>query len=393
LAASRCAVAERGRAGLLDPERHSLLLVARAHMERRERRLPRQSLTVNPTWFRIRRLLESRIMSPRNEDTLVLVADDEPSMLALLSAYIRSKGYRVLEASDGDMAWQLAHQHLPNAVVLDVMMPGMSGWEVCKKIRESVSLAHTGVVMLTGIGESLNELTSPLYGADAYIDKPFEFAELEARIRETLERRRAGTLGRPDSGSDEDEEDEEDDDASLDKDEDDDESDDGDDEDNDRDDDEGDDDDDDSSESAQDSDAEPVTQRFAKDGKRKKAKAARRKPAAASEDDAEADAADSDEDEGAPAVKKVSGKKKASKKKAAKKAAAKKVAVKPAKKAGKKKAAGKKVAAKPAKKAGKKKAAGKKVAAKPAKKAGKKKTTGKAAPAGKKSKKKKGGRR
>jgi DNA-binding response OmpR family regulator len=147
-------------------------------------------------------------MSPRNEDTLVLVADDEPSMLALLSAYIRSKGYRVLEASDGDMAWQLAHQHLPNVVVLDVMMPGMSGWEVCKKIRESVSLAHTGVVMLTGIGESLNELTSPLYGADAYIDKPFEFAELEARIRETLERRRAGTLGRPDGGGDEDEDEE-----------------------------------------------------------------------------------------------------------------------------------------------------------------------------------------
>src|SRR4051812_13983393 len=154
-------------------------------------------------------------MSPRNEDTLVLVADDEPSMLALLSAYIRSKGYRVLEASDGDMAWQLAHQHLPNVVVLDVMMPGMSGWEVCKKIRESVSLAHTGVVMLTGIGESLNELTSPLYGADAYIDKPFEFAELESKIKETLERRRGGALGRPDGGdevSDEEDDDQDDDD-------------------------------------------------------------------------------------------------------------------------------------------------------------------------------------
>ncbi|HTV17177.1 MAG TPA: response regulator, partial [Polyangiaceae bacterium] len=144
----------------------------------------------------------------KNEDTLVLVADDEPSMLALLSAYIRSKGYRVLEASDGDMAWQLAHEHLPHAVVLDVMMPGMSGWEVCKKIRESVSLAHTGVVMLTGIGESLNELTSPLYGADAYIDKPFEFAELESKIKETLERRRDGALGRPDDGSEDDEDEE-----------------------------------------------------------------------------------------------------------------------------------------------------------------------------------------
>jgi CheY-like chemotaxis protein len=137
---------------------------------------------------------------PNNGDTLVLVADDEPSMLGLVSAYVRSKGYRVLEASDGDNAWQLAREHLPDVVVLDVMMPGMSGWEVCKKIRESISLAHTGIVMLTGIGQSLNEMTSPLYGADAYIDKPFEFAELESRIRQTLEQRRKGQLGRPDEG-------------------------------------------------------------------------------------------------------------------------------------------------------------------------------------------------
>jgi CheY-like chemotaxis protein len=138
-------------------------------------------------------------MAKGNSDTLVLVADDEPSTLALVAAHVRSKGFKVLEASDGDQAWQLAHEHLPDLVVLDVMMPGMSGWEVCRKIREAVSLAHTGVVMLTGIGENLNELTSPLYGADAYIDKPFEFSELDSKIRETLARRRKGALGRADS--------------------------------------------------------------------------------------------------------------------------------------------------------------------------------------------------
>jgi DNA-binding response OmpR family regulator len=129
---------------------------------------------------------------------VVLVADDEPSTLALLGRHLRSKGYSVLEATDGDQAWELAHEHLPHLVVLDVMMPGMSGWEVCRKIREAVSLAHTGVIMLTGIGETLNEMTSPLYGADAHVDKPFEFAELDRRIAETLERRRAGALGRAD---------------------------------------------------------------------------------------------------------------------------------------------------------------------------------------------------
>ena len=137
-------------------------------------------------------------MAKGNSDTLVLVADDEPSTLALLGRHLRSKAYSVLEANDGDEAWELAHEHLPHLVVLDVMMPGMSGWEVCRKIREAVSLAHTGVIMLTGIGETLNEMTSPLYGADAHLDKPFEFSELDRRIAETLERRRAGALGRAD---------------------------------------------------------------------------------------------------------------------------------------------------------------------------------------------------
>jgi CheY-like chemotaxis protein len=132
----------------------------------------------------------------QDKKTVVLVADDEPSTLAMVSSHLRSKGYSVLEASDGDQAWELAHEHLPHLVVLDVMMPGMSGWEVCRKIREAVSLAHTGVVMLTGIGENLNEMTSPLYGADAHVDKPFEFSNLDRKIAATLERRKAGEVGR-----------------------------------------------------------------------------------------------------------------------------------------------------------------------------------------------------
>lgn len=92
----------------------------------------------------------------------------------------------VIQASDGDSAWRLALEHLPDLVVLDVMMPGMSGWEVCRKIRENVALDHTGVIMLTGIGENLNQLTSPLYGADSYIDKPFEFDVFDEKVKQTL---------------------------------------------------------------------------------------------------------------------------------------------------------------------------------------------------------------
>lgn len=138
---------------------------------------------------------------------LVLVADDEPSMLELVARHLRTMNdpkLEVIQASDGEEAWRLAREHLPDLVVLDVMMPGMSGWEVCRKIREDVALAHTGVVMLTGIGENLNQMTSPLYGADAYIDKPFEFEDFDGKIRETLEARvkqREGVVRPPINGT------------------------------------------------------------------------------------------------------------------------------------------------------------------------------------------------
>jgi DNA-binding response OmpR family regulator len=126
---------------------------------------------------------------------VVLVADDEPGMLALVGQHIKTMGYRVLEASDGEQAWSLAQEHLPDLVILDVMMPGMSGWEVCRKIREDIALAHTAIIMLTGIGENLNELTSPLYGADSYIDKPFKFPELDEKVRGALTKRRGSRPG------------------------------------------------------------------------------------------------------------------------------------------------------------------------------------------------------
>jgi DNA-binding response OmpR family regulator len=124
---------------------------------------------------------------------MVLVADDEPTMLELVTRHLRSiePKLEVIEASDGDEAWRLARERLPDLVVLDVMMPGMSGWEVCRKIRQDAALAHTGVLMLTGIGESLNEATSPLFGADEYIDKPFDFEKLDEKIKGVLHKRAA----------------------------------------------------------------------------------------------------------------------------------------------------------------------------------------------------------
>src|ERR1700691_2095253 len=133
-------------------------------------------------------------MIPSSTTPLVLVADDEPTMLELVARHLKSMEdprLDIIEASDGEQAWRIAQERLPDLVVLDVMMPGMSGWEVCRKIREDVALPHTGVVMRTGIGENLNQMTSPLYGADAYIDKPFDFEELDAKVALALRVRAA----------------------------------------------------------------------------------------------------------------------------------------------------------------------------------------------------------
>jgi DNA-binding response OmpR family regulator len=135
-------------------------------------------------------MVRPRMMRGMSEDNLlVLVADDEPSMREMVADHLRQleePKLDVIVAENGEQALSIARERLPDLVVLDVMMPEMSGWEVCKRIREDISLAHTAVLMLTGIGEKVNELTSPLYGADAHIDKPFEFEDLDVKVRETL---------------------------------------------------------------------------------------------------------------------------------------------------------------------------------------------------------------
>ncbi|MSP16746.1 MAG: response regulator [Myxococcales bacterium] len=126
-----------------------------------------------------------------NEKTRVLVADDDPHILSMLSTRLGKRGYDVLEAADGIQAVETAKRELPDLIVLDVMMPGKSGWEVARELRKDERTRGIGILILTAIGESMNELSSPLYGADDYLDKPFEFADLEQRIQRILDARTA----------------------------------------------------------------------------------------------------------------------------------------------------------------------------------------------------------
>ena len=116
----------------------------------------------------------------------LLLADDDMEILRIMRKRLSKRGYQLIEAQNGEEALQTALAERPNLIVLDVMMPRLNGWEVCKYIRDREAYNDIGVVMLTAIGPKLNELTSPLYGADEYLDKPFVLEELEATIKKVL---------------------------------------------------------------------------------------------------------------------------------------------------------------------------------------------------------------
>src|SRR5688572_7686328 len=113
---------------------------------------------------------------------VILIAEDDPEILAMLSTRLSRRAARVIEVQDGDAAITEAERHRPDLVILDVMLPGRSGWEVCRHLRQSETNRQAGIIMVTAIGETLNEMTAGLYGADAFLDKPFEFDELDREI-------------------------------------------------------------------------------------------------------------------------------------------------------------------------------------------------------------------
>ena len=123
----------------------------------------------------------------------LLVADDDPEILTLLSLRLKQRGYEVFEAIDGEKALEEARERHPDLVILDVMMPQKNGWEVARELKHDEKTKGIGIIVLTAIGEKMNEITSPLYGADEYIDKPFEFDRLEKAIASVLERRASTT--------------------------------------------------------------------------------------------------------------------------------------------------------------------------------------------------------
>ena len=119
------------------------------------------------------------------EKPLVLVVDDDPNVVALARAYLERDGYRVSEANDGLRALELARKEQPSLVVLDLMLPGLDGLEVCRRLQVE-SMAP--VIMLTARVEEADRLEGLDVGADDYVTKPFSPRELAARVRAVLRR-------------------------------------------------------------------------------------------------------------------------------------------------------------------------------------------------------------
>lgn len=124
----------------------------------------------------------------------ILIADDDVEILRIVRKCLSTAGFQLIEANDGEEALSAALSESPHMVVLDVMMPKLNGWEVCKYLRDRDAYNEMGVLMLTAIGPKLNELTSPLYGADEHLDKPFALDELVAMVERVLAGRPGITL-------------------------------------------------------------------------------------------------------------------------------------------------------------------------------------------------------
>ena len=117
----------------------------------------------------------------------ILIADDEPNIVAALEFLLQRNGYEVHVARDGEEALKLVEDCNPDLVLLDVMMPVRSGYEVCKRIRERADWRHIKIIMLSAKGRDAEVNKGLSIGADLYVTKPFSTRELMDRIKGLLE--------------------------------------------------------------------------------------------------------------------------------------------------------------------------------------------------------------
>ncbi len=124
----------------------------------------------------------------------ILVVDDEPDIATLVAYHLAKRGYRVTTASDGSEALRTAVEERPDLIVLDLMLPGRSGYDVLEELRRRGETRHIGVILLTARNERADRLKGLQLGADDYLGKPFSPEELMLRVSALLRRLRAPSV-------------------------------------------------------------------------------------------------------------------------------------------------------------------------------------------------------
>jgi DNA-binding response OmpR family regulator len=116
----------------------------------------------------------------------VLIADDEPNIVASLEFLMKQAGYEVRVANSGDEAFEAVRTFAPDLILLDVMMPRMSGYDLCQKVRENAAWQGIRIIMLSAKGRDVEVTKGMAVGADAYVTKPFSTRELVAKVHDML---------------------------------------------------------------------------------------------------------------------------------------------------------------------------------------------------------------
>jgi two-component system alkaline phosphatase synthesis response regulator PhoP len=118
----------------------------------------------------------------------ILVVDDEAVLVETIAYNLEQSGYQVVTVADGSSALEAAHSETPDLIILDIMLPGIDGLEVCRQLRREQQTATTPIIMLTAKGDEIDKVVGLEVGADDYVTKPFGRRELLARVRALLRR-------------------------------------------------------------------------------------------------------------------------------------------------------------------------------------------------------------
>ncbi len=130
----------------------------------------------------------------------ILVVEDDNDISNMLKLYFKSLGYTVFAALDGEQALTLTRQKMPKVIVLDIMLPDIDGYEVCRRLRTNLRTSHIPILFLTQKDERSDKIRGLELGADDYITKPFDVEELRLRVRNTIKRAERESLTSPSTG-------------------------------------------------------------------------------------------------------------------------------------------------------------------------------------------------